>query len=82
MRTIETTATVTEDGKLTMRVPDDVSPGTHAVVVVIDEAPLKPEPLDEHSWPIGFFDRTAGALADTPLERGDQGTYEVRKELR
>jgi hypothetical protein len=82
MRTIETTATVTENGVLTINLPHDVPPGKHAVVVVIDEAPIEREPLDERGWPVGFFERTAGALADTPLERGDQGEYEVRKELR
>jgi hypothetical protein len=81
MKTIETTGTVSADGVLTIQVPRDVPPGKHAVVVVIDEQPQAPEQLDELGWPIGFFDQTAGALADTPLERGDQGTYEVRKEL-
>lgn len=36
MRTIETTATVTEEGTLTARVPPDISPGEHRVVLVID----------------------------------------------
>ncbi len=82
MRAIETTATVTENGVLTITVPPDVPPGRHADVVIIDEAPIERKPLDERGWPISFFERTAGALVDTPLERGDQGEYEVRKELR
>lgn len=36
MRTIETTAVVTQDGKLTITLPPDVTPGEHQVVVVID----------------------------------------------
>jgi hypothetical protein len=37
MRTIETTATVSDDRVLTVKVPSDVPPGEHKVVVVIDE---------------------------------------------
>jgi hypothetical protein len=37
MRTIETTATVNEDGTLVVAVPPDVRPGRHRVVVVIEE---------------------------------------------
>jgi hypothetical protein len=37
MRTIETTAVVTEDGKLTITLPPDIAPGEHQVVVVIEE---------------------------------------------
>ena len=37
MRTIETTAVVTEDGKLTITLPPDVAPGEHQVVIVIAE---------------------------------------------
>ena len=37
MRTIETTAVVTEDGKLTITLPPDVTPGEHQVVIVIEE---------------------------------------------
>jgi len=28
-----------------------------------------------------FLDRYAGCLADTPIERGDQGNFEQREEL-
>jgi hypothetical protein len=37
MRTIETTATITPDGMLTAHLPDDIIPGEHPVVIVIDE---------------------------------------------
>ncbi len=49
MRTIETTATVTSDGKMTVQVPPDIPEGEHRVVVVIDEQSVKKEkrlPLD------------------------------------
>ena len=39
MRTIETTATVSPDGKLTADVPPDVAPGEHRVLLVFDGDP-------------------------------------------
>ncbi|MDM8566859.1 hypothetical protein QUF74_14550 [Candidatus Halobeggiatoa sp. HSG11] len=30
-------------------------------------------------WPADFFEKTAGCLADEPIERASQGDYEVRK---
>jgi len=39
MRTIQTRGTVSEDRKLTIDVPPDVTPGEHQVVVVIDDVP-------------------------------------------
>lgn len=41
MRTIETIANITSDGKLTLQLPADVLPGTHRVVLVIEEAPVQ-----------------------------------------
>ncbi len=57
MRTIETTAVVTGDGKLTISLPTNIAPGEHRVVVVIDtthtrlspERLLKP-PLKLATW--------------------------------
>jgi len=37
MKTIETTVTVTDDGKMTVQVPADIPPGEHHVVMVIEE---------------------------------------------
>jgi hypothetical protein len=36
---------------------------------------------DANGWPIGFFEATAGCLADDPIERAPQGEYETRLEL-
>jgi hypothetical protein len=41
-------------------------------------------PLEEVSaptWPVGFFELTAGSFADQPLVREDQGTYELRNAI-
>jgi hypothetical protein len=36
---------------------------------------------DANGWPIGFFEATAGCLADDPIERQPQGDFEKRLEL-
>ena len=41
MRTIETTATITSEGRLTVEIPRDIPLGPHRVVVVIDEQPAE-----------------------------------------
>ncbi len=58
MRTIETIVTVDEQGMATLRMPPDVTPGDHKVVVVIDEATKRRAPLvfsshDVGPWPLG-----------------------------
>jgi hypothetical protein len=42
MRTIELTANVTEDGKLVINLPADISPGEYRAVLVIDEQVIQP----------------------------------------
>jgi hypothetical protein len=42
----------------------------------------KPGPaVDANGWPLDFFEKTAGCLADDPVERAPQGDYEQRLEL-
>ncbi|MEH2253645.1 hypothetical protein [Nostoc sp.] len=43
MKSIETIATVTKDGKITAQLPLDIPEGEHQVVIVIDEKPLAEE---------------------------------------
>ena len=47
MLTIETNATVSEEGVLTVLVPPGVPPGEHKVVLVIEESPSTPKELPE-----------------------------------
>jgi hypothetical protein len=49
MRTIETTALVTNDGKVSLQVPSDIPQGEYRAVLVIEDKPVKKEkrpPLD------------------------------------
>lgn len=58
MRTIETNATVSTDGTLSAKVPSDIRPGSHRVVVVIGEqtvAEKKRDPLKFSAYPVGLI---------------------------
>ena len=52
MRTIETIALITDAGILTVQVPPEIAPGTHQVVLVIDEAPPPPAPQVRADFPV------------------------------
>ena len=52
MRTIETTATITAEGTLTVQVPPDIPPGPHHVVVLIDDQAGLPEAPPRHDVPV------------------------------
>jgi hypothetical protein len=38
--------------------------------------------VDKNGYPIGFFEETAGSLADDPIERAPQGEFEMRGEIK
>jgi hypothetical protein len=50
-------------------------------IIIVKRTPSTDEPVDANGWPIGFFDRTFGALADDPIERPEQLPLEVRDEI-
>jgi len=80
MQTISLKSHVGADGVLTLNVPLNVCETDLEVLVVVQ--PLakngsNPQP----GWPPGFFEETAGAWQGEPLERPDQGEFEVREEL-
>lgn len=68
MRTIETTATVTPDGTLVARVPSDIAPGEHQVVLVIAERIEEPGERPPLDLPVHDFGPWP---ADLPLRRED-----------
>ena len=51
MKTIETKATVTEERLLTIKMPSNIDPGEHQVVLVIDDRPLKKQPINNQYRP-------------------------------
>lgn len=72
MKTVETTATVGSDGTLTARVPPEVPPGRHRVVVLIEEEPAEEEKrpaleipvYDLGPWPEGLSLRREDMYGD------------------
>jgi hypothetical protein len=71
------------DAPSTISIPEEFQ--HHAVEVIIwplDISEANPaDETDANGWPIGFFEATAGCLADDPIKRAPQGDYEIRLEL-
>ncbi len=58
MRTIETVATVTAEGKLIVEAPPGMAPGEHRVVIVVEETPHtagRLPPLKLHTWKLNAW---------------------------
>ena len=66
MRTIETQAPITEAGTLIAPVPHDLAPGSHRVVIVIDEAAATPHPTTDYE---ALLAQVRERLAATPATR-------------
>ena len=79
METLKLKTHVGEDGVLKLEVPTNQRNRELEVLVVVQ--PLNGEETDALSWPLGFFDRTYGALADDPIERPEQLPLEIRDDF-
>lgn len=66
MQTIKLDTRVGRDGILKLELPLDVSDMDVEVLVVVQRK-------EKRGWPPGYFERTAGSLADDPLQRPSQG---------
>ncbi|MEH2359052.1 hypothetical protein [Nostoc sp.] len=66
MKTIETIATVTKDGKITAQLPLDIPEGEHQVVIVIDEKPLVEKvESKENKLPFKFSAYSVGLVSES-----------------
>jgi hypothetical protein len=70
MRTVETTATVTPDGSLTVQVPPDITPGTHQIVLVIDD-----ESREARERQLGAFPAVSVGAWPSDLSLRREGMY-------
>ncbi|MBI3987767.1 MAG: hypothetical protein HY343_12650 [Lentisphaerae bacterium] len=52
MKTIEMHATVTPERQLTLSVPEDIMPGIHEVVLIIDPPMAAPAPKEKWGFPV------------------------------
>lgn len=69
MTIIKLKGQVSADGQLTLNLPADLANQTVEVTVEVQTDDI---PRDALGWPIGFFERTYGALADDPIERPER----------
>jgi hypothetical protein len=70
METLKAKAQINEDGVLRLEIPTGLSAQEIDVVLVLASPEI--QTVDANGWPIGFFERTYGALADDPMERPPQ----------
>jgi hypothetical protein len=80
MESIKLEATVDEEGLLKLEVSAKGLENRRLEVLVVLQA-LPDEILDANGWPIGFFERTYGALAGDPIERPAELPPDVRDEI-
>lgn len=66
METLKVKAQIGDDGILKLEVPTGLPVQEVEIVLVLQ--PKQQQEVDELGWPIGFFERTYGALADDPIE--------------
>jgi hypothetical protein len=69
METLSATAKVSEDGTLTLSVPD---PFKGATVHVEISKPDPDVPRDARGWPIGFFAKYVGCITDPKFKQHPQ----------
>ncbi|MBL8153163.1 MAG: hypothetical protein JNM70_03180 [Anaerolineae bacterium] len=74
MQTIKLDTRVGQDGILKLELSLEVTDADLEVLVVVQRK-------EKRGWPPGYFERTAGSLADDPIERPPQGVYEERDTL-
>jgi hypothetical protein len=63
VKTLDLTATVEENGRLIVRLPPDIPPGEHRVVLVIDEQPISQEKRPVLDFPVIHVDAWPEALS-------------------
>ncbi|MBN3945226.1 MAG: hypothetical protein HWQ38_01530 [Nostoc sp. NMS7] len=83
MQSIKLRSHIGSDGILHLEIPLGITDKEIEVTVIYQQlepsAPAKtPEEL---GWPAGFFEQTAGSLADDPIQRYPQGEYDTREPL-
>jgi len=73
MKTILTQAIVTDDRTVTLKLPDEITPGLHALVIVIEEGAVGPSAglslddfpvIDVGPWPEGLSLRREDLYGD------------------
>ena len=80
MQSIKLTKRVGEDGILHLDIPLGMKDKEVEVMVIYQSIETTQTPEDL-GYPPGFFEQTAGCLADDPIQRYPQGEFEEREPL-
>ena len=80
MQSIKLTKRVGEDGILHLDIPLGMKDQEVEVMVIYQSIETTQTPEDL-GYPPGFFEQTAGCLADDPIQRYPQGEFEEREPL-
>ncbi len=79
MNTVKRRVKIDSDGLLHLEMPAGSANTEVEIVLVWQQTSVGN--VDDNGWPLGFFDRTYGALADDPIERPEQLPLEEREEI-
>jgi len=83
MHSIKLTRRVGADGILHLDIPLGITDREVEIMVIYQpiEISKQQKTPEELGWTPGFFEQTAGCLADDPIQRYPQGEYEEREPL-
>lgn len=79
MKSLKLISRISPDGILRLEIPAGMPNQELEVTVVLKPSKNIRIPRE---WPPDFFEKTAGLFQNGPLERGDQGEYEIRESLK
>jgi len=79
LHTVKRRVKIDSDGLLRLEMPAGSANTEIEVVLVWQHASVGD--VDDNGWPIGFFDRTYGSMADNPMDEIEQLPLEEREEI-
>lgn len=70
------------DGTISIDMPEGLLHRKVEVIVIpLDEISGDTNFHERKAWPPGFIEKTAGCMADDPIQRPPQGEYEDRENI-
>ena len=79
MNTVKRCVKIDPDGLLHLEMPASSANTEVEIVLVWQQMPAGD--IDDNGWPIGFFERTYGSMADDPMDEIEQLPLEERDEI-
>lgn len=83
MHSIKLTKRVGADGVLHLDIPVGITDKEVEIMVIYQplETPTQLKTPEQRGWMPGFFEEVIGGWVGEPLERPEQGDYEIREQL-